>query len=181
MSGIKTEFNNQWGLVSADGTSPVPADVAATPAGNGTYPLVDEYGRPYVRVAGAAGGAVTRIPASPPTQADAARSAHVVTVQSFSIAGDLIAYSMTAGNDGGMARYLQVWPSILIAPPVGTGAQISWRIPQAGDHEPLRIDFGPFGWFIVAGVLMTISTAFDTYQPAGVVNSNHALTLIYSN
>jgi len=49
----KDTTNIQWGRISEDGADPVPADVdpAGAEPNQGHEPLVDNWGRPWVRVA----------------------------------------------------------------------------------------------------------------------------------
>lgn len=88
MSGPKTEFNNQWGRTAVDGGDPVPAtQTPASASNNGKEPLVDLFGRPWVRVAA---------PIAPATAETA--------VQTFKLGGNVIPVGLASVIAGKVYR-----------------------------------------------------------------------------
>lgn len=120
MSGNKTEFNNQWGNVAPDGGELDPPTQQPPEFENrGIAPLVDPYGRPWVRIVG--GGGVSAIPIPGATGA-------ATSLIPFQFGGALVVpvlqvatgagkfYQATGYNGTGMARWLMVF-SGSAAPP----------------------------------------------------------------
>jgi len=175
VSGKKTEFNNQFGLVSLTGGDLVPATPLPAADGDGLPMLLDEFGRPWVRVAG--GGEVQPIPPQPGFEKAASRASIIgAAILPVSLAANSL-YWCSAMNDKGSAAYLQVFNSGIPVP--AAVPDFSWRIPNSAMQTPLLINFGPFGLFLSAGLTLVVSDAMLTYVPAGVIGADHTLSCGY--
>lgn len=184
MSGTKSNFNNQFGLISADGAADVPADVAPLAVGDGTYMLLDRFGRPYINArivsGGFSGGEVQPVPptAAGPTTACIAGRLIGSAGTTFAI-GAANLYWLSAMNDMAGARYLQVFNTI-VAPTDGVTVPFwSWRMPQSGDHVPLQLAFGTYGVFFSNGITVWVSSDLEVYDATNVDPANHTMAIAF--
>jgi hypothetical protein len=145
MSGRKTSDNNQWGLVSTDGTRAT-AGAAAVVDGDGVEPITDENGALWAR---AAGSAVT--PSNPLQRYDnggnfAGAQEHQVSAAPVTVLR-LFGFKSTAGTE-----YIQVYDVNGAA--AGTPLyQVA--VPQDGSFS---IDLGIAGRPFANGLTVALST-----------------------
>jgi hypothetical protein len=168
MSGPKTEFNNQAGLISADGAADVPSDVVPLPVGDGTYMLLDRFGRPYINariVSGSvSGGSNIIIGERPPTAANSLTNLPVAampvagSIQVMSPDGKL--YGVMLSTDQNLRVYFQMYN--IFGVPAGTPL-LSVPVPPASDNKPLVLDLSPIGFYFSTGIRFAISTTPLTF------------------
>lgn len=167
MSGIKTEFNNQWGRTAVDGGDTAPAtQVPSGASNNGKEPLVDLYGRPWVRVA---------VPVAPPTAAN--------SVATFSLGGNIVptgtaatgagkVYRVSAYNADNNDHWLQVFDD---ASPPANGIIPVWQAFVA-KGSGVELPISELGAYFAIGLGVALSTAPNLLQlPAADDYWIHAL------
>lgn len=131
MTGVKTEFNNQFGRTAADGGDAVPA--SQTPAfadNNGKEALLDRFGRLWVRLADGSSIAIGNVVPIPgavtdPTEALETFVSSANAIPSFDVAaGPGKFYWATAHNPTNADRFLMVFDL------AGAGAPVNNDVPE---------------------------------------------------
>lgn len=159
MAGLKTADNQQWGLVSADGTS------APLTAGEGGEPLIDLQRRVFVIP-------VLDPPPFPlfPTRWQQPNAGGAETRQLLAVAGVLEQVSGFVAAAAGDVRYVQLFD--LAAGPPGAAVPFH-QIPTVGlstySYAPGR------GWEVSNGILIAVSTTPDAFTAgAGAIMRSSA-------
>lgn len=155
MSGTKTGDNQQWGLVSPDGTR-AGAGFGALPAGDGGEPLIDTESRIWTRDAGS--------PIDPGTPLIRYDNGGAFAGQTTAVisAAPATLIRVFGFKTGGGVEYLQLY-DLAAGPPAGVPFA---QLPVAQDGS-FSLDFGITGRPLVTGLVAALSTSAVAFVAAG--------------
>jgi hypothetical protein len=170
----KDATNNQWGQTTVAGGTDAPADITpAIAGGKGMPPLVDLYGRPWVRLSGGVA----------PGGINAADS--VVRVASSNLQAEVIIgapaklYFVSVWGIVAVTRYLQIFDRVAI-PAGGEKPEYSIPIALLAGNRPTLLDLKDLGDFFATGITAAVSSVAGAYDNTGVGN-NFGWTFLYKS
>lgn len=166
MSGQKTGDNDQWGLVSTDGTA-AGAGVAVLPAGYGGPPLIDPDRKVWTREGGGdlpAFGDVIRY-----------ENGGAFAPQSFAVVSAAPARVLRFYGFHTLpgVLYLQAYNLAAGPPGIGDIPFAQFPVPQ---NAPYCLDYGQFPKRVLVGLVLALSTTSGVYTAAAAVGWFNAET-----